>query len=402
VQEETPLIFLVAMGLVFAFIGGFIAVRLRLSPIIGYLAAGIVMGPYTPGFVGDAHLAGELAEIGVILLMFGVGMHFSVADLWAMRSIAVPGAVIQIAVATTLGTCLALFWGWSFSAGLIFGLALSVASTVVMLRAMESSGRVNTPDGKIAIGWTVVEDIVMVLTLVLLPAFFGQTSDNAVESNHAGGAVWLSFIIALAKVAVFIAIMLLLGTRVFPRLLQWVERTGSRELFTLAVVALALGIAYGSAKLFGCSFALGAFFAGVVIHQSDLHHRASESLLPLQDAFGTLFFVAIGMLFDPMILVRQPLHVLAVVAIIIVGKSIAAFAIVLLLRHPLSPALIVSAALAQIGEFSFILAALGIDFGLISHEAENLIIAGALISILLNPLVFLAIARAHPAKAAAG
>ena len=401
-HEETPLIFLVAMGLVLAFIGGFIAIRLRLSPIIGYLAAGIIMGPYTPGFVGDAHLAGELAEIGVILLMFGVGMHFSIADLWAMRSIAVPGAVIQILVATTLGTCLGLFWGWPFSAGLIFGLALSVASTVVMLRAMESSGRVNTPDGKIAIGWTVVEDIVMVLTLVLLPAFFGQTNGDTTEPAHAGGAVWLSFIIALAKVAVFIALMLLLGTRIFPWLLRWVERTGSRELFTLAVVALALGIAFGSAKLFGCSFALGAFFAGVVIHQSDLHHRASETLLPLQDAFGTLFFVAIGMLFDPMILVRQPLHVLAVVAIIVIGKSIAAFAIVLLLRRPLSTALIVSAALAQIGEFSFILSALGISLGLISPEAENLIIAGALLSILLNPLIFLAISRLRVVKATAG
>lgn len=401
-QEESSLIALIAIGLVLSFIGGFIALRLRLSPIIGYLAAGIIMGPYTPGFVGDAHLAGELAEIGVILLMFGVGMHFSVADLWAMRSIAVPGAVIQILVATTLGTCLALFWGWPFSAGLIFGLALSVASTVVMLRAMESSGRVNTPDGKIAIGWTVVEDIVMVLTLVLLPAFFGQAGSDTAEPAHAGGAVWLSFIIALAKVAVFIAIMLLLGTRVFPWLLQLVERTRSRELFTLAIVALALGVAFGSAKLFGCSFALGAFFAGVVIHQSDLHHRASETLLPLQDAFGTLFFVAIGMLFDPMILVRQPLHVLAVVAIIIVGKSIAAFAIVLLLRRPLATALIVSAALAQIGEFSFILSALGISLGLISPEAENLIIAGALLSILLNPLVFLAISRMRAVKVTAG
>jgi CPA2 family monovalent cation:H+ antiporter-2 len=402
VQEEPSLIALIAIGLVLSFIGGFIAIRLRLSPIIGYLAAGIIMGPYTPGFVGDAHLAGELAEIGVILLMFGVGMHFSVADLWAMRSIAVPGAVIQILVATTLGTCLARFWGWPFSAGLIFGLALSVASTVVMLRAMESTGRVNTPDGKIAIGWTVVEDIVMVLTLVLLPAFFGQTSGDAATPAHSGSTLWLSFIIALAKVVVFIALMLLLGTRIFPWLLQLVERTCSRELFTLAVVALALGVAYGSAKLFGCSFALGAFFAGVVIHQSDLHHRASESLLPLQDAFGTLFFVAIGMLFDPMILIRQPLHVLAVVAIIVVGKSVAAFAIVRLLRRPLSTALIVSAALAQIGEFSFILAALGIDLGLISSEAEHLIIAGALISILLNPLVFLALARGRTAKATAG
>jgi CPA2 family monovalent cation:H+ antiporter-2 len=399
VHIESPLIELVALGLAFAFIGGYIAVRLRLSPIIGYLLAGIVMGPYTPGFVGDSKLAAELAEIGVILLMFGVGMHFSVADLWAMRSIAVPGAVIQILTATSLGTCVGLLWGWTFGAGLIFGLALSVASTVVLLRTLQSYNAVDTPDGKIAIGWTVVEDVVMVLTLVLLPAFFGQ-GNHHVEPGQSG-SVWLSFVIALAKVAVFIALMLIFGTRVFPWVLARVERTGSRELFTLAVIALALGVAYGSAELFGCSFALGAFFAGVVINQSDLHHRAAATLEPLQDAFGTLFFVAIGMLFDPMILVHEPLRVLAVVAIIIVGKAVAAFVIVRLLRRPATTGRLVAAALAQIGEFSFILAALGISLGLISTEAENLIIAGALLSISLNPLVFYLISP-EAGKTAAG
>lgn len=399
-HDETPLIALIAIGLVLAFIGGYIAVRLRLSPIIGYLVAGVIMGPYTPGFVGDAGLAAQLEEIGVILLMFGVGMHFSLQDLWAMRSIAVPGAVIQIVVATALGTGVSFLWGWSLSSGLIFGLALSVASTVVMLRAMESYQAVNTTDGKIAIGWTVVEDVVMVLTLVLLPAFFGQAGGHA-EPDHT--SVWLALGLALGKVALFIVLMLVFGTRVFPWLLQRAERIGSRELFTLAVVALALGVAFGSAKLFGCSFALGAFFAGVVINQSDLHHRATATLQPLQDAFGTLFFVAIGMLFDPLILVREPLKVFVVLAIIIVGKSLAAFGIVLLLRRPLSTALMVSAALAQIGEFSFILAALGVGFGLISPDAQNLIIAGALFSIILNPLVFYLLLpagrRVRPSKA---
>jgi K+:H+ antiporter len=392
VHGEAPLIALVAIGLAFAFACGFIAIRLRSSPIIGYLVAGIIMGPYTPGFTGDAHLAGELAEIGVILLMFGVGMHFSVADLWSMRTVSVPGAIIQIIVATALGACVSHLWGWSWNAGLIFGLALSVASTVVMLRALESCNAVNSADGKITIGWTIVEDVVMVLTLVLLPAFFGQ--DGGDVKTHAGGAsTWISFGIAIGKVAVFIALMLLFGTRLFPWILKWVDRAGSPELFTLAVVTLAMGVAYGASELFGCSFALGAFFAGVVINQSDLHHRAAHTLLPLQHAFGTLFFVAIGMLFDPIILVRHLGQVLAVVAIIVIGKSLAAFAIVLLLRKPLSMALLVSAALAQIGEFSFILSALGVSLGLLSNEAENLIIAGALISILLNPLMFQVIRR---------
>ncbi len=399
-HEETSLIELIALGVAFAFICGFVATRLRLSPLIGYLVAGIIMGPYTPGFVEDAHLASQLAEIGVILLMFGVGMHFSVADLWAMRSVSVPGAIAQIFAATTLGVIATHFWGWSLHAGLIFGLALSVASTVVMLRTLESYNAVNSADGKITIGWTIVEDVVMVLTLVLLPAFFGQNNSDA-GAQGSDASTWLSFGMALGKVTIFIALMLLLGTRLFPWILKWVERTGTPELFTLAVVTMAVGVAYGAAELFGCSFALGAFFAGVVINQSDLHHRATATLLPLQHAFGTLFFVAIGMLFDPMIVVREPWKVLAVVLIIVVGKSLAAFAIVLILRKPLSMALLVSAALAQIGEFSFILAGLGISLGVLSPDAEHLIIAGALISIVLNPLVFYGVSRIHPIKPAA-
>lgn len=399
-QEEVSLISLMAIGLVLSFVLGYIAVRLRLSPIIGFLVAGIIMGPHTPGFIGDTQLANELAEVGVILLMFGVGMHFSVSDLWAMRSVSVPGAVAQIAVATSLGIAVTHFWGWSWTCGLVFGLALSTASTVVMLRTLKTYNALETPEGKITIGWTIVEDVVMVLALVLLPAFFGHAGSES-TGHDAGESPWFSLVLALGKVTVFIGLMLVFGTRLFPWVLRKVERTGSRELFTLAVIALALGVAFGSAKLFGTSFALGAFFAGVVINQSDLTHRAAATLEPLQDAFGTLFFVAIGMLFDPMIVVRHPIQVLAVLAIIVIGKSLAAFGIVLLLRRPLAMALMVSAALAQIGEFSFILAELGVHLGLLSLEAENLIIAGALLSILLNPFVFLLISRIHPLKRAA-
>lgn len=359
------------------------------------------MGPFTPGFVGDAKLAPQLAEIGVILLMFGVGMHFSLGALWAVRAIAFPGALAQIVVATLLGAVVGHLWGWSFGTGLVFGLALSVASTVVLLRALESAGAVDTGDGRIAVGWLIVEDLVMVLTLVLLPAFSGQLGgDAAPDADAVGQSVWLPLATALAKVALFVVLMLVVGTRVFPWLLRRVERTGSRELFTLAVAALALGLAYGSAKLFGISFALGAFFAGVVINESDLSRRAARDLQPLQDAFGALFFVAVGMLFDPTILLRQPLQVLAVLAIIVVGKSLAAFGIVLALGGPLSTALTVSAALAQIGEFSFILAALGFSLGLLPAEGQSLVLAGALLSIALNPLVFYAVSLAHPTKGA--
>jgi len=399
-HNETSLIATIAVSLAFAFVGGFIAVRLRLSPIVGYLVAGIAVGPFTPGFVADVHLAPQLAEIGVILIMFGVGIHFSMRDLLAVRSITLPGAIVQIMVATVLSIGVARLWGWSLGAGLVFGLSLSVASTVVVLRTLETYGNLSSPDGRIAIGWLIVEDLVMVLVLVLLPALAaplgGQPSTNEVAA--VSGLLWITLGITLVKIAVFIALMLFVGTKFFPWLLKQVERTGWRELFTLAVVTLALGVAFGSAKLFGVSFALGAFFAGVVLNESDVSHRAASSLQPLQDAFGVLFFVAVGMLFDPSILVREPLQVLTVLAIIVVGKSLAALGIVLLLRHRMPTALTVSAALAQIGEFSFILAGLGVNLGLLPVNGRDLILAGALLSISLNPLVFRLALKLKPAQ----
>lgn len=396
-HHEQSLIELIAIGLSFAFIGGYIAARLRLSPIVGYLVAGIVIGPYTPGFVGDTHLAPQLAEIGVILLMFGVGMHFSVKDLWAARALALPGAIIQIVVATALGLAAAELWGWSFGCGLVFGLTLSVASTVVLLRALETFGGLETPEAKVAIGWLIVEDLVTVLALVLLPPFARQLGGTPLEpGDGAGHPVWLSLVIALAKVAVFVAFMLVFGKRIFPWMLKRVERTGSRELFTLLLIALSLGVAFGSAKLFDISFALGAFFAGIVINESDLSHRAAADLQPWQDAFGVLFFVAVGMLFDPRVLKEHPVKVLAVLAIIIIGKSAAAMGIVLAFRRGFPMALTVAASLAQIGEFSFVMAALGVALKLISPEAQNLLVAGALLSIGLNPFLFRAAGRARP------
>ncbi len=390
-MHDYTLISTVAVGLGLAFIFGFVATRLRLPPLVGYLLAGVAVGPFTPGFVADTHLAPQLAEIGVILLMFGVGMHFSVRDLLAVRGVAVPGALIQITAATLLGILLTSFWGWSFGAGLVFGLALSVASTVVLLRALEARNSVDSTEGRITVGWLIVEDLVMVVALVLLPALApalgsGGATLSTIEILTALG-------LTLGKVALFVALMLVVGARVFPWLLKRVEATGSRELFTLAVVALALGVAFGSAELFGVSFALGAFFAGVVINESDLSHRAATEAQPLQDAFAALFFVAVGMLFDPEILIREPLAVLGVLAIILIGKSVAAFGLVRLLGRPTGTALMISAALAQIGEFSFILAELGVGLGLLPAEGQNLILAGALISITLNPLVFWLIDR---------
>jgi len=386
VHHETALLATIAVGLAFALVGGYLAVRVHLPPVVGYLLAGVAVGPFTPGFVADARLAPQLAEIGVILLMFGVGMHFSLRDLLAVRSVALPGAIVQIAVATVLGAGLARWWGWTLESGIVFGLALSVASTVVLLRTLEAHGRLHSEDGRIAIGWLIVEDLVMVLALVLLPALAGPR-------ESASGDVWTALGVTLGKVAAFAALMLVVGTRVFPWLLARVERTGSRELFTLAVITLALGVAFGSAKGFGVSFALGAFFAGAVIHESDLSHRAADGLQPLQDAFSVLFFVAVGMLFDPRILVEEPGRVAAAVAIIVAGKSLAALGIVLALRRPLRTALTVSAALAQIGEFSFILGALGVALGVLPAEGESLIVAGALLSISLNSLVFAGAAR---------
>jgi len=383
--HDVPLIATIAVSLAFAFVGGLVAVRLRLPPLVGYLLAGIVVGPFTPGFVADAHLAPQLAEIGVILLMFGVGTHFSIRDLFAVRRVALPGAFTQIIVATALGAGLAILWGWSLGAGIIFGLSLSVASTVVLLRALQDRDMINSNDGRIAIGWLVVEDLLMVLALVLLPALTGVLGGDVPEN---GGNLWLALGITIGKVVLFIGLMLIAGVRFFPWLLSRVEKTGSRELFTLAVVALALGVAFGSAKLFGVSFALGAFFAGVVVNESDLSHRAAKELQPLQDAFTVLFFVAVGMLFDPSILIRQPFRVLAVLAIVVIGKSLAAFGIVRVLGGSTRTALIVSAALAQIGEFSFILSGLGVKLDLVPAEELNLIVAGALLSITFNPAVF--------------
>ena len=376
-----------AFGL--ALIFGLAAVRLKLPPLVGYLVAGMLIGPHTPGFVADMELASQLAEIGVMLLMFGVGLHLSVDDLLSVRKIALPGAIAQIAVATALGMGVAHLWGWPLGAGIVFGLALSVASTVVLLKALESRGVMDSMNGRIAVGWLVVEDLVMVLALVLLPPLAGILGDSG--DSVSGADLLKTLAYTLGQVVVFIALMLVVGKRVFPWLLWQVARTASRELFTLCVIAAALGIAYGAAALFGVSFALGAFFAGMVLRESELSHRAAEESLPLRDAFAVLFFVSVGMLFDPMMVINNPLHVLAVVAIIIIGKSLAAFVIVLAFRYPLNTALTVSASLAQIGEFSFILAGLGVSLKLLPVEGQNLILAGAVISIALNPLVFSAV-----------
>jgi CPA2 family monovalent cation:H+ antiporter-2 len=387
--HAVSLISTLAAGFGLALLFGFIAARLRLPALLGYLIAGVLIGPATPGFVADAAIASQLAEIGVMLLMFGVGLHFSLDDLLAVRRLALPGAVVQMVVATVLGGGVALLWGWSAGSALVFGLALSVASTVVLLKALEERGALESGDGRIAVGWLVVEDLAMVLVLVVLPptaALLGGKSPGA-----DGAGLGLTLAKTLAQVAVFVALMLVVGRRLFPWILWQVTKTGSRELFTLAVVAAAVTIAYGSSLLFGVSFALGAFFAGMVLRESQFSHRAAEETLPLRDAFAVLFFVSVGMLFDPAVLIEQPLLVLAVVAVIVVGKSIAAGALVVAFGYPLRTALTVSASLAQIGEFSFILAALGLSLELLSPLGHSLIVAGALISIALNPLLFRAI-----------
>jgi len=397
--HETELVVTVAAGLGLAFVFGFAAARLRLPPLVGYLLAGVALSPFTPGPVGDTALAGQLAEIGVILLMFGVGLHFSFEDLLAVRRVAVPGAAAQIAVATGLGLAAARLWGWSWGAGLVFGLTLSVASTVVLLRALEQRGILASRDGRIATGWLIVEDIATVLVLVLLPVLAGSLGGT---SPSAGRPLPVAIVLTLGKVAVFVAVMHLFGRRAVPWLLQRVARVGSRELFTLGVLAIALGIAVGAAFLFGVSFALGAFFAGVVISESELSQRAASDALPLQDAFSVLFFVSVGMLFDPSVLLREPLRLLLVLGIVVVGKSAAAFAIVRAFGLPASTALTISASLAQIGEFSFILAALGVSLGLLPAEAQSLVVAGALISITVHPFVFNAAAAWAKRGAQAG
>ncbi|PJG44779.1 sodium:proton antiporter [Acinetobacter tandoii] len=389
--HNVDLIILLAFGFGLALIFGYLAARLRLPPLIGYLIAGIIISPNTPGIVADIQLANQLAELGVMFLMFGVGMHFSLNDLLQVRRIALPGAILQIAVATLLGIGVSMLWGWSFGSALVFGLSLSCASTVVLLKALGDRGLLNSVNGKIAVGWLLVEDLVMVLVLVLLPATAVLLGGEPMTAHAESGNIWLTLGLTLLKVAGFIAFMLIVGKRLVPLIMQFVARLGSRELFTLTVVAAAVSIAFGAYKVFGVSMALGAFFAGMVVKESDFSHRAEEETLPLREIFSILFFVSVGMLFDPSILWEQPEHVLAVVGIIMVGKTIAAMALVLFFRYPINTALTVGASLAQIGEFSFILATLGVSLKLLSLEGQNLILAGALISITLNSFIFSAI-----------
>jgi CPA2 family monovalent cation:H+ antiporter-2 len=388
-HDALPLITTISAALGGALVLGVLASRLRLPALVGYLVAGMIIGPFTPGFVASTDIAGELAEIGVMLLMFGVGLHFSPRDLLEVRRIAVPGAVLQIAVATAMGAGVALAWGWGLGGALVFGLSLSVASTVVLLRALESRGMLDSIQGRIAVGWLVVEDLVMVLVLVVLPPLAGVLGGQAA---HDDGALGWTIATTLLKVGAFIALMMLAGRRLLPRLLWYVARHGSRELFTLCVIAVALGIAYGASRLFGVSFALGAFFAGMVLRESEFAHRAAEESLPLREAFAVLFFVSVGMLFDPSILFARPLQVLLVAVIVVFGKSVVAAALVRALRYPVNAALVISASLAQIGEFSFILAGLGLSLELLPREGQSLILAGAILSIALNPLVFSLIA----------
>jgi monovalent cation:H+ antiporter-2, CPA2 family len=390
--HAVPLITTLAAAFGLALIFGFIAARLKLPALVGYLVAGIVIGPATPGFVADIEIARQLAEIGVMLLMFGVGLHLSFDDLLSVRKIALPGAFVQMAVATALGAAIAMHWGWPLMSAIVFGLSLSVASTVVLFKALERKNLLESVNGRVAIGWLVVQDLAMVLLLVLLPPLadlFGK------QGSATSGSLALTLGKTLAEVVLFIFLMLVVGRRLFPWLLWQVTRTGSRELFTLCVVAAAVSIAYGSAELFGVSFALGAFLAGMVLSESQFSQRAARETLPLQDAFAVLFFVAVGMLFDPQVLIEQPSKVVATVAVIAVGNSLAAALFVLLMRYPLNTALTVSASLAQIGEFSFILAGLGLSLGLLSAEGHSLVVAGALISIALNPVLFSAIEPAQ-------
>lgn len=384
--HDTTLIGTIVAGLGVAFLLGALAQRLRISPIAGYLLAGIVVGPFTPGFVADTGLAMQLAEIGVILLMFGVGLHFSLKDLLSVRKIAVPGAIGQMAVASALGMGLGLWLGWSVAGSAIFGLALSVASTVVLLRALQARDMIETERGRIAVGWLIVEDLAMVLALVLLPAMFG--GDGAGEGRGGSASLFQSASLVMLKVVAFVAFMFVVARRILPTVLHWVAHTGSRELFRLAVLAIALGVAFGAAVIFDVSFALGAFFAGMILGETQLSRRAAEETLPLRDAFAVLFFVSVGMLFDPWVLVDQPGPVLATVAIIVVGKSLAAYWIVRAFGHEKRTAMTVSVSLAQIGEFSFILAGLGVGLAVLPETGRDLILAGSLLSILLNPILF--------------
>ena len=406
-HTESPLISMIVAGLVLAFIFGAIANRFRLPPLVGYLIAGVVVGPYTPGFVGDSEIALELSEIGVILLMFGVGLHFSLKDLVSVQALAIPGALLRIAGGTVMGLGLGVLMGWSIGAGLLLGLALSVASTVVLLKALQDRHLIDSDRGRIAVGWVIVEDVATVLALVLIPALAAIWGGaEAVPTDP-----FVSFIermlnvelgvagivaVTVVKLAAFAGFMLVVGRRLIPMILHFTAHTGSRELFRLAVLAIALGVAAGAAYLFGVSLALGAFFAGMILSESELSHRAAQESLPLRDAFAVLFFVAVGMLFDPSILLRDPLPVLGVLFIILVGKSVIAFLIVTAFGRPVSTAVTLAASLAQIGEFSFILASMGLSLGILPAEGRDLIVAGAILSIILNPALFWLAERLRP------
>jgi CPA2 family monovalent cation:H+ antiporter-2 len=395
--HHTSLIAILCIGFVLAFVLGLIAQRLRLSPLVGYLVAGIIAGPFTPGFVADQTLAPQLAEIGVILLMFGVGLHFSLKDLMEVKAVAIPGAVAQITVVTLLGLGLSLAMGWPIMNGVVYGLALSVASTVVVLRALEERRLLETRRGRIAIGWLIVEDLAMVLALVLLPALAGAMSGG---ESQGIGSILAALGLTLLKVCAFIAVMLVVGKRAIPWTLERVAGTGSRELFTLCVLALAMGVAFGAAELFGVSFALGAFFAGMLLNESEFGHKAANDSLPMRDAFAVLFFVSVGMLFNPSILVEHPWLVLATFAIIILGNASVALLIVRMLKLPKLTALTIAVSLSQIGEFSFILASLGVDMGVLTENARDLILAGALLSIVANPFLFTLLDRWEARNAA--
>jgi|RhiMethySRZTD1v2_1073278.scaffolds.fasta_scaffold41161_3 CPA2 family monovalent cation:H+ antiporter-2 len=392
--HDTPLIATIVAGLGLAFVFGTIAQRLKIPPLVGYLLAGVAVGPFTPGYVADQALATELAELGIILLMFGVGLHFSLNELLSVKAIAIPGAIVQIAVATLMGLGLAMLMEWKVSEGLVFGLALSVASTVVLLRALQERRLMETGRGRIAVGWLIVEDLAMVLALVLIPTFANLQTGDANKpaigplAAYLDMGIWGVLLLTAVKLALFVALMLIVGRRLIPWILHYIAHTGSRELFRLAVLAIALGVAFGSTKLFDVSLALGAFFAGMMLRESPLSQRAAQESLPLRDAFAVLFFVSVGMLFDPLSVIRDPWPLIATLLVIIIGKSLAAFLIVLAFRHPVATALTISASLAQIGEFSFILAELGFASKLLSKQARDLILAGAILSIMLNPLVF--------------
>ncbi|WP_227817424.1 cation:proton antiporter domain-containing protein [Nitrogeniibacter aestuarii] len=389
-EHNISLISTLAAGFGIALVLGFVAERIKMPALVGYLLAGIIIGPNTPGFVADVQLAAQLSEIGVMLLMFGVGLHFSLRDLLAVRRIAIPGAIVQMAFATVLGALLAFYaWGWPWGQALVFGVTLSCASTVVLLKAIEARGALDTMNGRIAVGWLVVEDLATVLVLVLLPPLASVLGGaNQAPAAASDVPIWVTLGVTLLQVAGFVALMLVAGSRLIPWVLWHVSRTGSRELFTLAVIAAAIGIAFGAAQLFSVSFALGAFFAGMVMRESEFAHRAAQESLPFRDAFSVLFFVAVGMLFEPAVLMLEPIKVLTVVLIIVVGKGLASLLLVLAFRYPLNTALTVSASLAQIGEFSFILAGLSVALGLLPAEGMSLILAAALISIALNPLLF--------------